>query len=72
MRKKDIRDLINSWNSDRTTTISVINSLQYTALLNLIKKNVPRELVPSRIFHKRDVDGMREFLINYLSGMEEE
>ena len=66
MRKKDIRDLINSWNTDKTTTISVINSLQYIALLNLIKKNVPRELVPSRIFHKKDIEYMRKFLIDYL------
>lgn len=71
MRKTDIRDLINSWKNDKTATISVINSLQYTAVLNLIKKNVPRELVPSRIFHKKDVEYMRKFLIDYLFSLED-
>lgn len=66
MRKSDIRNLIDCWVDDKENTINTIKSLQRTAVLNLIKKFVPRERIQKKAFHTQDVDYLRNILLNWL------
>lgn len=66
MRKSDIRNLIDCWVDDRENTIKTIKSLQRIAVLNLIKKFIPRERIQKKAFHTQDVDYLRNVLITWL------
>lgn len=66
MRKSDIRNLIDCWVDDRENTIKTIKSLQRIAVLNLIKKFIPRERIQKKVFHTQDVDYLRNVLLTWL------
>lgn len=66
MRKSDIRNLIDCWVEDKEKTIQTIRVLQRIAVLNLIKKFIPRERIQKKAFHTQDVNYLREVLITWL------
>ena len=66
MRKSDIRNLIECWTEDKEKTINTIKCLQRIAVLNLIKKFIPRERIQKKAFHTQDVNYLREVLIKWL------